>query len=811
MSSRALSLPPSPGPGPSRLYQQAALRRLSRLRPAADVLRRRAADRRDRSAARHRPDRAAPQEHDRRPAMRWFRGQQVLSNGLAACLDAVRARQRLAGIGRAARARLASAAPSAWRAAAHISGLLGNRCHRPHARGRLRRPQHRRHRYRPGLRHRADPDLRRGAEDPGRAGRHRQPRYRRLALQLGHHRQPGHLYDRPRRRRRRPRCRAASSSSTPARCWNAPSAISSSGPAGASASSACRQARSPSPPFRRAPIGPQGGPIIGDHSLVFERMTRDPKRALAQGLPFPQIGVFSLRRRRGRDRDRRGHGQDEDRARPGRRPMSGARSIRSWSKARSKAPSSRAWASRWSRRWSGTGRVSPILRSWTTRCPAAATRPTTSMRSSSRRPSRTGPFGAKGVGEIGINAVPAAIANAIALTTGQRHRALPMTCERVFDAIMAGGSFVMMTLADYPPQEPLSPVGQAYDDRVRALGAGVTTGGEDLAYGSDPYQRVLIYRSPRPSGAMLAFIHGGGWTNGCKEWMAFMAPAVTGAGFDFASIGYRLAPAHVFPAGLEDCADCGGAAAGADTARTASSSAATPPADTMRRCSPYAGTAVAPPRSRGQSAPRLPARFGSLSLRRGIGPLATARAFWAEGCDRRRPARFLHHSAAAAVPDRLWRAATFPHLMPQAEEMAGGAPAKDIGVERWFCRAGTISPPAIIAANKGPWLDRATAFITRPSGLHQRGGFNEQRQLLTGLLLATGSASPAWRPRPPIRCGLASQSPRPGCLPPQRRRSSMRMTSGATKSTHRAVSMSPAANGRSNSSSMTISPNPPRR
>ena len=51
-------------------------------------------------------------------------------------------------------------------------------------------------------------------------------------------------------------------------------------------------------------------------------------------------------------------------------------------------------------------------------------------------PEPDGPFGAKGVGEIGINAVPAAIANALALTTGQRHRALPMTCERVLDAIM---------------------------------------------------------------------------------------------------------------------------------------------------------------------------------------------------------------------------------------------------------------------------------------------------------------------------------------------------------------------------------------
>ena len=48
-------------------------------------------------------------------------------------------------------------------------------------------------------------------------------------------------------------------------------------------------------------------------------------------------------------------------------------------------------------------------------------------------------------------------------------------------------------------------------------------------------------------------IHGGGWTSGYKEWMAFMAPVFNRAGIGFVSIGYRLAPAHVFPAGLDDC------------------------------------------------------------------------------------------------------------------------------------------------------------------------------------------------------------------------------------------------------------------
>ncbi|MGH8139928.1 MAG: alpha/beta hydrolase [Steroidobacteraceae bacterium] len=112
----------------------------------------------------------------------------------------------------------------------------------------------------------------------------------------------------------------------------------------------------------------------------------------------------------------------------------------------------------------------------------------------------------------------------------------------------------MISIADYPPQEPFSPAAQAYHDRVMELGARAAEG-EEVAYGKDPYQRLLIYRAFRPTGAVLGFIHGGGWTNGYKEWMAFMASAVTGTGTTFVSIGYRLAPAHLFPAGLEDCAD----------------------------------------------------------------------------------------------------------------------------------------------------------------------------------------------------------------------------------------------------------------
>ena len=110
-----------------------------------------------------------------------------------------------------------------------------------------------------------------------------------------------------------------------------------------------------------------------------------------------------------------------------------------------------------------------------------------------------------------------------------------------------------MRIEDYPPQEPASPVGAAYAAECLKRGADVV--GEDMQYEPDPYQSLAFHRAARPNGSVFIFWHGGGWTGGYKEWMAFMAPAFTAAGVTFIAPGYRLAPQHLFPAGLEDCAD----------------------------------------------------------------------------------------------------------------------------------------------------------------------------------------------------------------------------------------------------------------
>jgi acetyl esterase/lipase len=110
----------------------------------------------------------------------------------------------------------------------------------------------------------------------------------------------------------------------------------------------------------------------------------------------------------------------------------------------------------------------------------------------------------------------------------------------------------MMRTTDYPPQEPMSAFGLAHGQACEARAAAVTF--EEFRYGTDPYQSVAVYRAKKPNGLLFGFAHGGGWTNGYKEWMGFMAPILNDVGITFASIGYRLAPRHLYPTGLDDIA-----------------------------------------------------------------------------------------------------------------------------------------------------------------------------------------------------------------------------------------------------------------
>jgi acetyl esterase/lipase len=75
----------------------------------------------------------------------------------------------------------------------------------------------------------------------------------------------------------------------------------------------------------------------------------------------------------------------------------------------------------------------------------------------------------------------------------------------------------------------------------------------DVSYGEHRLHRYNVFA---PRGAkrrpILVFWHGGGWTNGYREWVTFMAPHVTRLGFVLVAPSYRLAPADPLPAAFED-------------------------------------------------------------------------------------------------------------------------------------------------------------------------------------------------------------------------------------------------------------------
>lgn len=117
-----------------------------------------------------------------------------------------------------------------------------------------------------------------------------------------------------------------------------------------------------------------------------------------------------------------------------------------------------------------------------------------------------------------------------------------------------------MSLADLPAQRPLRlPQGQAYGKRVLELSALVYDSHRhlpDQAYGSDYWQKVDVFmpeNTELKSLPILVFAHGGSWVAGYKEWMAFMAPAITAIPAVFVSVSYRLAPENRYPLPFEDC------------------------------------------------------------------------------------------------------------------------------------------------------------------------------------------------------------------------------------------------------------------
>ena len=178
-----------------------------------------------------------------------------------------------------------------------------------------------------------------------------------------------------------------------------------------------------------------GGPIIGSHSWVFDQKTVDPKRAVATGLPFAHIGIFSFAAL---------VVEVEVDTLTGK-----VRVSRAWSAVdvgRAINPQlvtgqiegafvqGLGFALTEELVWDGAKLANPTLMDY--KIPTFAELPEVLKAYIVESHEPTGPFGAKSVGEIGMNAVAAAIANGVADAVGVRIDRLPMTGERVLQALL---------------------------------------------------------------------------------------------------------------------------------------------------------------------------------------------------------------------------------------------------------------------------------------------------------------------------------------------------------------------------------------
>ena len=182
-----------------------------------------------------------------------------------------------------------------------------------------------------------------------------------------------------------------------------------------------------------------GGPIMGASSLLFDGERMDPKRALVEGFAFGNIGAYTFGAQAAE--------VDVD-------EVTGAvRVIRVWSahdvgcainprmvegQIQGGFVQGMGYALTEEMQWDETGRLTnPTLMDY--KIPTALDAPLEINPIIVEHPEPSGPFGAKGVGEPGLIGAAASIANAVARATGARVHRLPMTPDRVLDALIGEG------------------------------------------------------------------------------------------------------------------------------------------------------------------------------------------------------------------------------------------------------------------------------------------------------------------------------------------------------------------------------------
>lgn len=272
-----------------------------------------------------------------------------------------------------------------------------------------------------------------------------------------------------------------------------------------------------------------------------------------------------------------------------------------------------------------------------------------------------------------------------------------------------------MLIQDYPPQEPPTETLLFLHGRLMALAEGIA--GDEHRYGDDPSQSLIVYPAAEPGSPVLVFMHGGGWTNGYKEEMAFLAPALNAAGFTLVSNSYRLAPRYVFPATADDAADAlaliwrlgehygydrdaifiGGHSAGGHLASLLSVTSDWQerrglPADIIKGCLPISGTYDFTPGC-------------GLSMRpRFLGP---------EGLFSEVKASPIFRLGDSAPPFLIaYGTKDFPHLVVQSEKFAMVLRARGLPADTVAVPDATHGTVLLMAAEADkPWLPAATRWM----------------------------------------------------------------------------------------------------
>ena len=116
--------------------------------------------------------------------------------------------------------------------------------------------------------------------------------------------------------------------------------------------------------------------------------------------------------------------------------------------------------------------------------------------------------------------------------------------------------------ADPDRQMPMPhPAADAYAQdvmrRARELDTAAISGGmnvqRDVAYGPHRLHRYNVFSPPGARNApVLVCWHGGGWTNGYRDYVTFMAPHVVGMGCVLVAPSYRLVVEAPLPAAFDD-------------------------------------------------------------------------------------------------------------------------------------------------------------------------------------------------------------------------------------------------------------------